>query len=230
MAQQAPWWTFPRIDELGSYPDPAGPYYKPDSNIQLPSNYPIVALLSGTVTSVQNNVPWGQTVVTIKLDTPLNSEATHTFYEHMSSATVTLGQHVNSGDLIGYNNNGSPPLGFGLYNGDVYGSGSAWAQLQADIAPGGPGLLNPVPLLNAAAKAGSDVSSLVGATSNGAPTSSTGNPVDALASQLSFIGTKAGIIVIAFVFTAFGFYLLFKKQIDSTVKKGVGVAAKAVIV
>lgn len=149
MASNAPWYTYPRIDNFGTI-DPQGNYWKPDSNIQLPGYYPITALLPGTVTSVQTT-QWGQTVVTVKLDAPINSEATHTFYEHMSSAAVNVGQHVSAGDLIGNNNPpGTVPLGFGLYSGDVYGSGSAWQQLQSDLSPGGAGLLNPVALLNAA--------------------------------------------------------------------------------
>jgi murein DD-endopeptidase MepM/ murein hydrolase activator NlpD len=154
---QAPWYTFPRIDNFGQI-DPQGNFWKPDSNIQLPGGYPITALLSGTVTSVQPTTNWGgQSVVTVKLDTPLNSLATHTFYEHMSGIApgLSVGQHVNAGDLIGYNNpSGQVPLGFGLYSGDVYGSGSAWQVLQQDLAPGGAGLLNPTNLLNSAAQSG----------------------------------------------------------------------------
>ena len=153
MVEQA-WWYFPRIDNIGYYPDPQGPFRKPDTNVQIPGNYPIVAILPGVVTSVQD-VSWGgQTVVTIKLDNPLNNLATHTFYEHMGSATVSQGQHVNQGDLVGYNNpDGTVPLGFGLYPGDVYGSGPGWNVLQQDIGPGGARLLDPVPLIESA-KAG----------------------------------------------------------------------------
>lgn len=144
-----PWWDYNRIDAFGTI-DPQGPYWKPDSNIQVPGNYPVTALLPGTVTNVERT-SWGQTVVTVKLDTPLNSLATHTFYEHLSGATVSQGQRVNQGDLIGYNNPpGSVPLGFGLYPGDVYGYGPGWNQLQNDLKPGGAGLLNPTNLLNAA--------------------------------------------------------------------------------
>lgn len=149
----APWWDsqFSRVDNLGAYPDPAGPYYKPDSNIQLPPGYPIVAISPGTVTSVQAT-SWGQTVVTVKLDTPINDQATHQFYEHMSSETVNVGQHVNQGDLVGYNNEGSPPLGFGFYSGDVYGSGSAWQTLQNDLAAhGNNSQLSPVSFLDSMA-------------------------------------------------------------------------------
>lgn len=143
-----PWWQFPRIDNFGLI-DPAGPYYKPDTNVQIPGDYPVQDLLSGTVTSVQQGVSWGQDVITIALDTPLNSKATHTFYEHLSQVDVTPGEHVSTGQVIGYNNpSGQVPLGFGFYSGDVYGSGSAWSQLQQDLAPGGPGLLDPAPYLN----------------------------------------------------------------------------------
>jgi len=152
-----PWWTYNRIDNFGTI-DPQGNYWKPDSNIQIPGSYPVTALLPGTVTGVQVT-SWGQTIVTLKLDTPLNNLATHSFYEHMGSATVAVGQHVNQGDLLGYNNpSGLAPLGFGLYPGDVYGSGPGWNQLQSDLQPGGAGLLNPTNLLDNA-KAGKPLAS-----------------------------------------------------------------------
>lgn len=143
-----PWWQFPRIDNFGLI-DPAGPYYKPDTNVQVPGNYPIEDLLSGTVTSVQKGTSWGQNIITILLDNPVNSQATRTFYEHLSQVNVTPGEHVSTGQIIGYNNpSGQVPLGFGFYSGDVYGAGSAWSQLQKDLSPGGAGLLDPAPLLN----------------------------------------------------------------------------------
>lgn len=158
--QQQPWWSkiFYDLYNLGTK-DPEGNYWKPDVNVQLPGNYPIQALLPGTVTSLQNT-GYGQDMATISLDQPLNPSATHTFYEHMSSFAqgLKVGQHVSSGQLIGYNNpQGQVPLGFGLYSGDVYGSNydasgrytGAWSQLQQDLAPGGAGMLNPQPLLNA---------------------------------------------------------------------------------
>ncbi len=143
-----PWWQYPRIDNLGAYPDPEGPYYKPDSNIQVPPGYPIVAISSGTVTNVRQT-SWGQTVVTVRLDQPINSLATHQFYEHLSSAAVSVGQHISQGDLIGNNNTSGPPLGFGFYSGDVYGAGSAWQTLQNDLAlNGNNSLLSPVSFLD----------------------------------------------------------------------------------
>jgi len=149
----APFWTFPRIDNFGQI-DPQGLYYKPDTNVLTPYGYPIQAILPGTVTDVRWT-DFGQTMITIKLDTPLNAEATHTFYEHMHDADVTIGQHVSANELVGHANlqGEGANLGFGLYSGDVYGAGNAWSILQSDLAPGGPGLLNPVALLDAA-KAG----------------------------------------------------------------------------
>jgi hypothetical protein len=148
---QAPWYTFPRIDNMGS-PDPYGGFPKPDSNIQLPANYPVTALLPGTVTSTDGGgVSWGGTV-TIRLDTPLNSLATHTSYIHLAGETVSTGQHVSAGQLIGYNGGSAAqgaqkvPLGFALYNGDHYGFDGWQYETYTNVT----GLLNPVSLLNAA--------------------------------------------------------------------------------
>ena len=151
---QKPWYQWPRVDNMGS-PDPYGGFPKPDSNIQLPANYPVTALLSGTVTYIDTgNVAWGG-VITILLDKPLNSLATHTAYLHLASEVVSKGQHVGAGQLIGYNGGTSAqgsqkvPLGFALYNGDHYGVDSAWSLETASNLNGGP--LDPVPLLNSAA-------------------------------------------------------------------------------
>ena len=151
-----PWYTFPRIDNLGGV-EPFGGFPKPDSNIQIPANYPVTALLPGTVTALDGGeVAWGA-VVTIKLDTPLNSLATHTAYLHLARSTVSVGQHVNVNDLIGYNGYGAAagsqkvPLGFALYNGDHYGQGAAWS-LMTTANLQGP--LSPVSLLDSAATNG----------------------------------------------------------------------------
>lgn len=182
--------------------DPAGPYWKPDTNVQVPGYYPIAAILPGTVTSVQQT-GWGQTVVTVKLDNALNSLATHTFYEHMSSANVQVGQRVTQGTLIGYNNpSGAVPLGFGLYSGDVYGSGSAWTALQNDLKPGGAGLLNPVSLINQV-KAGKTPTT--GSTTN----ASTGNPLlDSVLPNVKQWAEYAAIFILAILLIIIGFVLL----------------------
>lgn len=164
-----PWWDYPRVDNLG-IPDPFGGFPKPDSNIQLPDGYPVVAILPGTVTSISTSQAWDCTV-TIKLDAPLNALATHTFYEHLGgfASGLSVGTHVNAGDLIGYNGGGQAcgsqkvPLGFGLYSGDIYGSGNAWNILMDDLSSG-QNLLNPVNLLNAAK--GGSLASVQGLTYN----------------------------------------------------------------
>lgn len=185
------WVNAPRIDNFGTLDPlcsktPNKCYWKPDTNIQIPGYTPIGAILPGTITSVQQT-GFGQTVVTVKLDNPLNSLATHTFYEHMSSAAVHVGEHVSQGQLIGYNNPpGQVPLGFGLYSGDVYGSGTAWATLQNDLKPGGAGLLNPVGLINdiKSGKTPAGTGTSVGGSSG---TSSTGG-VDVGSSIMSALG------------------------------------------
>lgn len=151
----AAWWTFPRIDNYGQ-PDPfGGP--KPDSNIQVPAGYPIQALLAGTVSCINSPggaVPaWGA-AITINLDTPVNSIATHTAYIHLASIApgIQVGSHVNSGDLLGYNGSSQAagmqkaPLGFALCNSDCYGYGPTWNQYLGNPQ------LDPTALLNSAKK------------------------------------------------------------------------------
>lgn len=211
----APWYSYNRIDNFGTI-DPQGSYYKPDSNILTPPGYPVTALLSGTVTNVQRTA-WGQSVVTIRMDRPLNALATHYYYEHMHSANVYVGQRVKPGDLIGLANfsGEGAPLGFGLYSGDVYGSGSAWGQIQQDLAPGGKGLLNPTILLNQA----KDGTLGTFTTTTGAGSSSgSGN-------QGTSWGAKVGIFVLAIVGAIAGAYILFQQQVDAAAGKAVKAVA-----
>ncbi len=220
---QAPWWTFPRIDNFGQI-DPQGDYYKPDTNVLTPYGYPVLAGVPGTVTSVQRT-GYGQSVVTIKLDNPLNSLATHTFFEHMHDATVVPGQHVTAGTQVGDANlaGEGANLGFGLYPGDVYGSGSAWPIEQQDLAPGGAGLLNPISLINqlklGITPTGSDISG--GSTID----PNAGNEITV--PNLGPIAVKAGLFLVALILVGFGFYVLFEKQIDSGISQGIGAAKTA---
>lgn len=224
MTTQQPWYDFSRIDNFGQI-DPQGDYYKPDSNILTPYGYPVTSLLSGTVTSVQRT-GYGQSVVTIKLDEPLNNLATHMFYEHMHNATVFTGQHVASGTQIGTANDQGEGanLGVGLYSGDVYGSGDAWSILQKDLAPGGAGLLNPTTLLNSAKD---------GVIGNGvySPLTSTVSSTTSGGSLLDFgnIGVKIGIFLLAVAAVIGGLYVLFQHQVDSAVVTGTKTAAKAAL-
>lgn len=137
MAYQ-PWYTYNRIDNYGYYPDPEGAFPKPDSNIiGLPDGTPITALGSGTISGINNPfilgaVPsWGQ-VITVKLDQPYNSVATHMAYLHLGSIApgISLGQHVDVGDVLGYSGSSvsGAATGFAFYNGDSYGYGPSWSQ------------------------------------------------------------------------------------------------------
>lgn len=147
------WWTFPRIDNLGGV-EPFGGFPKPDSNIQIPAGYAVEALLPGTISGIDTSSAWGASV-TVKLDRPINSLATHTAYLHLRcDIQVRTGQHVSFGQLLAYNGlsqacgSQKVPLGFALYAGDMYGSGSAWSYMTKSNLNGGP--LDPVPLLNSA--------------------------------------------------------------------------------
>lgn len=223
---QKPWWDFSRIDNFGTK-DPQGNYWKPDTNVQIPGNYPVTAILPGTVTSVQRT-GFGQTTITIRLDRPLNTLATHTFYEHLSSGTVREGQHVSQFDLIGYNNPaGSVPLGFGFYSGDVYGSGTAWTTLQNDLKPGGAGLLNPVAFLNAA-RGGSIPNSSGGSSPGSSGTGIGVNPPPVPGSiYFAQIGQKIGLIALALVLVIAGMAITFEKQAKSIAGKAVKLAEVA---
>ena len=151
---QKPWYQYPIISTFGkldaeSNQFGSGAYWQPDANLNVPRGYAITSLYDGTVSSVQKTA-WGQTVVTVKMSQPLNTLATHYYVEHLGDATVTQGEHVNPGQLIGHTS--SDPtvarVGFGFYPGDVYGSGPEWQALQNDLKPGGAGLLNPTAQLN----------------------------------------------------------------------------------
>ena len=136
------WTKYPITSHYGAT-DAEGNYWQPDVNVGVPANYPITNLLSGTVTNVRDT-SWGQQVVTIKLDQPLNDLATHIVYQHIRGSNLSQGQHISSGALVGYNNPTPPyyaPVGVSLYSGDIYGSGPEWDVLQKDLAPGGQGLL-----------------------------------------------------------------------------------------
>lgn len=149
------WTTYPIVSTYGGI-DSEGNYYQPDVNVAAPSGFTITNLLPGIVTD-KRDTTWGQQVITVKLDQPVNSLGTHEFYEHLKGSPVSVGQHLGSGDIVGYNNP-TPPynatVGYGLYSGDVYGSGSEWSTLQSDLAPGGKGLLKGDSIIKNFAKGG----------------------------------------------------------------------------
>ena len=152
------WYQYPRIDNYGA-PDPFGGFPKPDSNIQCPDGTPVTSIAAGTVSGINSPsgaVPaWGASI-TIRLDVPINAIATHIAYLHMQPipAALRVGQRVNAGDIVGYaggrTSQGAQkvPLGFALYNGDVYGYGPTWSMYNGDPR------LNMTPVLDKLAKNG----------------------------------------------------------------------------
>lgn len=140
------WWDAPIIDNWGQYPDPQGPFPKPDLNILTPANYPFVAILPGVVSGI-NFAPGSSVspdnpsvspafgaVITVKMDKPINQIATHYVYLHLQRIQpgITIGMHVQPGQVLGYGGGGqtlgSAPAapGFALYAGDHYGFGPEW--------------------------------------------------------------------------------------------------------
>lgn len=150
------WWNYPRIDNYGGV-DPQGNFKKPDSNILVPHGYPVASIEPGTVSGINtpnsNAIPSFGAVVTIKLDNPVNSLATHLAFLHLADVTVREGQRVMVGDVIGHAGDagsaaGSAPasLGVALTPSDYYGFGSGWSyNAKADPQ------LNPVPLIESVA-------------------------------------------------------------------------------
>jgi hypothetical protein len=144
-----PWYNFNTIANIGT-PDPFDNILKPDVNYQVPANYPITMIGSGTVTAIDTTSDYG-CATTIRLDNPLNPLASHIAFLHLSgfSHGLQVGTHLNPGDLVGYNGGAAAcgtqkvPLGVAFYSGDQYGHGSAWTILQSNLL----GLLNPVPLI-----------------------------------------------------------------------------------
>ncbi|SRR5258706_499811 len=213
------WLSYPRIDNFGQI-DPQGDYWKPDSNILTPPGYPIANLYPGTVTSIQRT-SWGQTVVTVKMDNPINALATHTFYEHMHNSNVQLGQHIKSGDIVGHANYAGEGanVGVGFYSGDVYGSGSAWNTLQNDLKPGGAGLLNPTRILDSFKSGQATQPSKSQSLPQNAPCA----PWDftCMLGKLQGIGERIAIFIIALIMIILGFFLLAEKQVTELAQKAI---------
>ncbi len=230
------WYSYPRIDNFGKYPDPEGAFPKPDSNILVPSGTVFTSLFPGVVTGVDTSSSYGQ-VVTIKLNAPINSAATHIAYLHMTTIApgLKVGSKVNAGTPIGIgggniSTSGAMP-GIALTSSDVYGHGSGWADNVKGtwINP----LLNPVPVLNAA-KAGT-LGNLGGASSTPAASTGCQPPSSALdiggafqylACESVSFGEHIAVFVVALLLIIIGFYLLDQKAVDSAGKAIGGVAAK----
>lgn len=127
------WLQYPVINNFGVYPDPEGAYPKPDINIMAPAGTAFDAPASGTVTGLDRTSSYGQ-VITIQFDSPPNSTALYYAFNHLSSIAggLSIGSHVNSGDILGYGGGGQSTSGadpgFAFSASPVYGQGLGWAQ------------------------------------------------------------------------------------------------------
>lgn len=136
MANGQPWYQYPDDTgrgQYGSYPDPMGPYAKPDDNICVPSNVPITSIVSGTVTDVSWGKSWSGSV-TIKLNRPPNNFAQYAAYNFLTKIYVTPGQPVSVGTLIGYAGQ-NVCLAFGLTNSTPWGTGYYGATADPRLDP-----------------------------------------------------------------------------------------------
>lgn len=122
-----PWYDNLSFANYGVFPDPNGPYPKPDLNFCNPAGTPITALQSGVVTSVMNTNFGGeignQPSVTVQMDNPPNSDAKYAAYNYLGSANVQVGQHVNFGDTIGTSLGRGVCTAYAWTNSSPYGSG-----------------------------------------------------------------------------------------------------------
>ena len=154
------WWTYPQINNWGAPKDPQGYYPKPDVNILLPANYPIVNILPGVVSGINDSrgtgLPSYGSCITIKLDTPINALATHIAWNHLQaiSPDMYVGRRVLPGQVVAYGGGnqsaGSAPaaVGFILYPGDNYATDAAFSKyFRYGHAPDQ--RLNPTPILTA---------------------------------------------------------------------------------
>lgn len=143
------WWDYVLGYDYNST-EPYGGFAKPDLNFNTPPSN-ITALMPGTVTAIDGKTTPGFTgqlpigipayghVVTVKLDTPYTdtsgANAQSTAYLHLSNVNVSVGQHINGGDVLGQWSGSAPAgtqqadPGFALGNGSNYGMdpGNQWA-------------------------------------------------------------------------------------------------------
>lgn len=225
-----PWYQYPISGGAYGTPDPYGGFPKPDVNIDVPSGMPITALYSGTVSGINSPsgiVPAYGNVVTVKLDNPINPIATHTAYLHMASIApgLQVGQKISAGTIVGYSGGNNPgaglqqaPVGFALYNGDVYGYGPTWSQYLGSSA------LNPTNIIQVLAS-GYPINTLNSSFNSGSGQMVTQPGTPFFETMLQ----KAGLFLLSLTLMLAGFYMLFQKQVDHAVGGTAKIAAKVAL-
>lgn len=191
------------------------PHYAVD--IGTPFHTPITALESGTVVSQRTGLPWG-TELFIKPD----NGSPEYYYYHLDIINTQVGQHVNAGDVVGLsggqNTGGSNPSNPSMSSGvhTHVGKFESFVDTPIGSRPFGPDI---TPLINTL-KSGGEIPSNISSGEVPAPPQ-TGT------SFFIGVGQKIGILIVGLVLAIMGFYILFSKQINNTVKKTVEIAAIA---
>jgi hypothetical protein len=227
------WYNFPMDSPGGGYGEMRDPacsgspncYLKPDTNIQVPSGTPITSLFSGTVTSVkdQGGSDGGLSVV-VRNDDPnaINSTATHVAYNFLGNSTVSVGQHVGKGQIVG--TAGSP---YGINFALALTPDDNWGGQSFGLNAKGDPRLDPRPLL-LATRSGSPILPYGSIT----PASPDGNCAawdfgcqltnffGSIGQQITNAGEKIAIFAIALTLVILGFYLMMHRQINEAAVHG----------
>lgn len=188
-------------------------------DIGTPFHTPITALLSGTVKQ-SDYAAWGGEIFIQPDDT---SKPEYYIY-HPDIVEVQAGQHVQAGQEIalsgGQVSGGAhPATGWSTGPHTHVGYFTNWISTPIGTRPQGPDI---GPLLQdiKAGKVPSVGTTTASPNTNVAPTTSWVN-----AAQSGLV--RIGLFILSFVFIAFGLYMIFEKQIDQTVKRGVAASKTA---
>lgn len=199
---------------------PDTPHWAVD--IATPMDTPITAMKSGKVVQA-DYAPWGGEVFVQPDD-----GSTEYYYYHFDVNEVKAGQHVNAGDLVGLsggqNSGGNYPVSTEWSTGPHTHVGYFTGYVNTPIGtrPQGPDITSTIQNLN-----------LQGLPSNGgsgssssSSSSSSGGSSDPVTTATHAL-TRIGIFLVALAIIGGGAYLLFQKQINAAVKKGVDTAKVA---
>lgn len=96
-----PYFMFPTVVPFGNPAYDSGLGGSHDMDVKSPPNYPVTALLPGTISDI-SSPSWGMQVG-LKLDTPINGVPYHA-YLHLAAVDpgLSVGKHVNAGDGLGW--------------------------------------------------------------------------------------------------------------------------------
>jgi hypothetical protein len=169
--------------------------------------------------------------VVVKLDQPLNNNATHVAYNFLGGANVTKGQHLGAGQILG--RAGSP---YGINFALALTPDDTWGGSHFNLNAKGDPSLDPRRLL-AAVRSGTPVTPWGDGTyGQSGPVSGCGafdfgcmltQALQSMGQQISNAGEKVAIFAIALTLIILGFYLMMHREINEGAEKGGGLAVKA---